>query len=172
MILAILLTIPLIVALFTKKDYLVERQITINRPKQEVFNYIKLLKNQVHYSKWAMMDTNARMQYKGTDGTVGFVSVWESDNKKVGKGEQEITAITEGSRVDISLHFIKPFEGKGNAYLVTEAASPTQTTVKWGMYGRMNYPMNFMLVVMNMDKMLGGELAEGLTNLKSVLEKQ
>jgi hypothetical protein len=39
------------------------------------------------------------------------------------------------------------------------------------MNGRMHYPLNFMLVVINMDKMLGGELAIGLTNLKTVLEK-
>ena len=35
----------------------------------------------------------------------------------------------------------------------------------------MNYPMNFMLVVMNMDNMLGGDLSTGLNNLKNVLEK-
>ena len=48
----ILIAIPLIVALFVKKDYSVEKEIVINKPKTEVFEYIKLLKNQDNYSKW------------------------------------------------------------------------------------------------------------------------
>jgi len=168
-VIAILIAIPLIVALFTTKDYTVEREVTINKPKQDVFNYIKLLRNQPNYSKWAMDDPNAKMTFTGTDGTVGFLSAW--DGTKSGKGEQQITGIADGSRMDVSLHFIKPMEGKANAYFTTDAVSPTQTKVKWGMTGKMGYPMNFMLVVMNMDKMLGGELAIGLGNLKTVLEK-
>jgi len=168
---AIMLTIPLIVALFTKKEYQVEREITINKPKQDVFNYIKMLKNQPNYSKWAMEDPNAKMTYTGTDGTVGFVSAWESGNKKVGKGAQTITAIADGSRMDVNVHFIKPYDGNANAYFATDAISPTQTKVKWGMTGKMNYPMNIMLLLVNMDNMLGSDLSVGLTNLKNVLEK-
>jgi hypothetical protein len=59
----------------------------------------------------------------------------------------------------------------GNGYFTTEAVSPGQTKVKWGMYGKMSYPLNFMLVIMDMNKTLGPELATGLTNLKDVLEK-
>jgi len=168
-IIAVLIAIPLIAALFIKNDYATEREITINRPKQDVFSYIKQLKNQPNYSKWAMADPNAKMTFTGTDGTVGFVSAW--DSKKVGKGEQQITGITEGSRMDLGLHFIKPMDGRANAYFTTDAISPTQTKVKWGLSGKMNYPMNFMLVVMNMDKMMGDDLATGLTNLKGILEK-
>jgi len=43
--------------------------------------------------------------------------------------------------------------------------------VKWGFSGHMKYPFNFMLVVMNMDKMLGDDLTVGLTNLKGIMEK-
>jgi len=89
-----LIAILLITAIFTKKDYAVEREITINKPKQVVFDYIKYLKNQDYFSKWATMDPNIKKDYRGTDGTVGFVSAWESDNDDVGKGEQEIKKIT------------------------------------------------------------------------------
>ena len=167
-IVAIIIAIPLIIALFMKNDYTVEREVTINKPQQVVFNYIKLLKNQVNYSKWAMEDPNTKMTFTGTDGTVGFISAWESN--KTGKGEQQITNITEGSRMDVSLHFIKPMEGRANAYFTTDVVSPTQTKVIWVMNGTMHYPLNFMLL-MNMDKMLGGELQTGLNNLKGVLEK-
>jgi hypothetical protein len=43
--------------------------------------------------------------------------------------------------------------------------------VLWGFKGKMPYPMNLMLLCMNMDKMLGKDLGTGLQNLKSTLEK-
>ena len=119
-ILGILIAIPLIVALFVKKDYAVEKEIVINKPKTEVFDYIKFLKNQDNYSKWNRMDPNIKKTYRGTDGTVGFVSHWESENEEVGWGEQEIKKITEGERIDFELRFIKPFEATEPAFMKTK----------------------------------------------------
>ena len=90
---AILIAIPLVVALFMKKSYTVEREVLIGKPRQEVFNYVKFLKNQDLYSKWAKMDPSMKQQFTGTDGDVGFVSAWDSDKKDVGKGEQTIAGI-------------------------------------------------------------------------------
>ncbi|MBA2761849.1 MAG: polyketide cyclase, partial [Segetibacter sp.] len=52
LVILIIIAIPLIIALFVSKEYNIEREITINKPKQEVFNYVKNLKNQDNYSKW------------------------------------------------------------------------------------------------------------------------
>jgi len=169
-ILAIIIAVPLIVALFVKKEYTIVREITINKPKQAVFDYIKLLKNQDNYSKWMKMDPNAKKTYTGTDGTVGFVSAWESTNKDVGAGSQTIASIKEGDRIDIDLHFLKPFEGKAKAYMSTEDAAG-QTKVKWGFDGAMPYPMNIMLLSDKMCNMIGDDLQTGLNNLKALLEK-
>ena len=54
--LAILIALVLVVALFVGKEYTAESEIIINKPKQEVFEYIKHIKNQNNYSKWNMMD--------------------------------------------------------------------------------------------------------------------
>ena len=166
----ILIAIPLIVSLFVKKDYEVEREITINKPKEEVFDYVKLLKNQNNYSKWATMDPDMKKTYRGTDGSVGFVSAWESDNKDVGKGEQEIKKITEGERIDFELRFFEPFESTEPAYMTTESVSENQTKVRWGFNGHMDYPMNIMMLFMDFEKIIGDDLDTGLKNLKSVLE--
>ena len=109
--------------------------------------------------------------YKGTDGTVGFISTWDSDKKEVGKGEQEIKKIIEGERVELSLHFIKPFDGFADAHMITTPQGDNQTKVKWGFSSKMKYPMNILLLFMNMEKMIGGDLQTGLINLKTVLEK-
>ena len=166
----IIIAIPLVIAIFLKKDYAVERSITIHKPVNEVFAYIKLLKNQNNYSKWATMDTSMAKSYKGIDGTVGFVSAWDSKNEEVGTGEQEILKILEGERIDFQLRFIKPFEATEAAYMSTEAVAPDQTKVKWGFNGHMSYPTNIWLLFLDFEEMIGSDLEVGLKNLKDELE--
>ncbi|MCX2679143.1 DinB family protein [Galbibacter sp. EGI 63066] len=167
--LVVLIAIALIAALFVPKDYTVTREVTINKPKGKVFNYIKYLKNQHNYSKWSQMDPNMETSYTGTDGEVGFVSAWKG-NKDVGSGEQEIIGITEGERIDTELRFFEPMEGISPAYMTTEATSDNETKVTWGFKGHIAYPMNLMCLVM--DKQIGPDLQEGLDSLKVVLEAQ
>ncbi|MCL2413397.1 MAG: SRPBCC family protein [Bacteroidales bacterium] len=168
--LAILIATPFIMAIFLKKDYLVEREIIINRPKQEVFDYIKFLKNQNEWSKWATTDPNMKATYSGTDGTVGFTYTWDSDNKTVGKGMQELTKITDGEYIGY-IEWDFRFAGKPHTicYWTTEAVSENVTRMKWGFTGRVNYPMNFMILFF--EKLIGdGTLAPELTNLKTKME--
>ncbi|MBC7777036.1 MAG: SRPBCC family protein [Phycisphaerae bacterium] len=168
--LGILIAIPFIAALFMSKDYAVEREITINKPKQEVFDYVKYLKNQDNWSTWNQMDPKMKHTYRGTDGTVGFVSAWESD--KMGNGEQEIKKITEGERIDAELRFKGMFASVSPAYMTTEAVNDSTTKVKQAMSGHMAYPMNFMQVFMSMEEMIGTEYEKSLAKLKGILEKQ
>jgi hypothetical protein len=118
------------------------------------------------------MDVHMKKSYRGTDGTVGFVSAWDSDSSNVGKGEQEIKAIKHGEKIDYEIRFIEPFESTSNATMTTDLVNDYQTKVKWSFNGRMPYPMNLMLVLMDMDKEIGGDLQTGLNNLKEILEKQ
>ena len=168
----IIIAIQLVVALFVKKDYHIERQVLINVPVETVFNYVKYLKNQDNYSKWNKLDPEMEKYYTGEDGTVGFVAGWKSNNKDVGSGEQEITKIETNSRMDFELRFFEPMTSTDNAFMSTKAQSPQSTTVTWGIYGTMKYPSNLMKLFMDFDKMLGGDLDEGLNNLKKLLEKK
>lgn len=163
------IAVLLVIAVLVKKDYAVQREITINRSEAEVFNYVKYLKNQDNYSKWAMMDPAMKKTYRGTDGTVGFISRWESNSDSVGVGEQEIKKITEGERLDFELRFEKPFEATEQAYMTVTAVNDTQAKVVWGFNGRMNYLMSFM---MDMEEMIGNDLQSGLESLKNILESQ
>ncbi|MCF8425598.1 MAG: SRPBCC family protein [Bacteroidia bacterium] len=167
-----LVAIALLTALFVKKEYAVEREITINKSKDLVFNYVKLLKNQDNFSVWAMKDPNMEKGFTGTDGMVGATSSWNSKMEDIGKGEQEIIGISEGEKVDYELRFFEPFESKDHAYLATESVNDSTTTVRWGFDGKMPYPMNLLLLTMDMDKMLGEQLESGLKNLKGVMEKE
>lgn len=167
-----LIVIVLIIGLFVSKDYAVERQVTINKSKDVVFNYVKYLKNQGNYSVWAKTDPNMKSTYTGTDATPGFISAWESLDKNVGKGEQEITKIIDGERIDYELRFFEPMKSTDLAYMTTESADDGQTLVRWGFTGHMKYPMNLMLLFINMDKAIGNDFGQGLSNLKTILESQ
>jgi hypothetical protein len=164
-----IIVLALVAALFVSKEYSVKREITINKPSQEVFDYVKFIKNQEHYNKWVMMDPNMKKDYQGTDGTVGFVYAWDSQKDDVGKGEEEIKMLEEGKKINLEVRFIRPFEGLAITEMTTEAISPTQTRVSWGMSGRSAYPMNLTNTIM--DSMLGADLEESLGTLKGILEK-
>ncbi len=170
LVIAIIIAIPLVTALFVGNDFMVERSTEINRPKEEVFNYIKHLKNQDQFSVWAQADPNMKKEFRGEDATVGFVSAWDSQNENVGKGEQEIKTINEGRLLETELRFFKPFESKASANFITEDAGENKTRVRWNFNSKMPYPMNIMLLFGNMDEMLGTDLQKGLDNLKKNLE--
>lgn len=166
---AALVVIVLITALFVKKSYNVEREITINKPVPEVFAYIKQIKNQDHYNKWVMTDPSMKKEFKGTDATVGFIYAWDG-NKDAGKGEQEIKKIDENKRIDMEIRFEKPMEGISQSYMTTEAVAENQTKVKMAFSSKVPYPMNIMCLFI--DNMLGKDMETTLGNLKTILEKK
>jgi hypothetical protein len=166
-----LIALILLVAAFTRKKYSVERSIVINKSATEIFDYIKHIKNQDYYSKWVMTDPNMKKTFTGIDGTVGFIYAWDG-NKQAGAGEQEIKRIDEGKRLDTEVRFIRPFAGVGHIPMILEPQSVNQTKVRWGMSSAMNYPMNIMLLIMNMEKLLGRDIDISLANLKNILEKK
>jgi len=166
-----IIVLLLITGLFVNGKYAVVREVTINKSKVEVFDYVKYLKNQSNYSVWAKIDPAMKTEFRGVDGTIGFVSAWDSKNPDAGKGEQKIIEIDEGNRIDYELHFIEPFESTDFAYMTTTAVNDSVTSVKWGFNGEMKYPMNLMMLTMNMEKMLAPDLENGLNDLKALLEK-
>jgi len=160
----------LLIALLVKKDFALEKEIVINKPKQEVFNYLKLIRNQEHYSVWVMKDPKINIVYTGTDGTVGFTSSWTSDDKNVGVGEQEIIELKEGESMKVEVRFKKPFEGTNYATTTLSTTADGQTKVVIVFSGTSKYPMNLMNLFM--DKLLGKDMQQNLENMKANIEKQ
>lgn len=161
-----LIALLLIVALFVPKTYTISVSETINKPKQEVFDYVKLIKNQENYSVWVLEDPKIKVQYSGTDGTVGAMSSWTSD--VMGVGEQKITKISP-NRIDVDLHFKEPMEGNHKAATILEAISPTQTKVTSEFYGNEPYPLNALSFIGK--HMINDAEIKNLKNLKTILEK-
>ncbi len=160
----------IILALIAPKSYNVSRSIEINKPKSEVFENLRFLKNQDSWSPWNKKDPNMEKKFTGTDGQVGATSYWNG-NKEVGEGEQEITKIVDGERIESELRFLKPWKSTSDAYLITEEVDGDTTKVTWGFSGNNKFPTSIFMLFMNMDKAVGGDFEEGLASLKSSLEK-
>ena len=170
-IILVILAVPFIAASFLSKAYAIEREVIIDKPRQDVFDYIRIIKNQQFYNKWVMADPGAKMEYRGTDGTIGFVSAWDSENKSVGKGEQEIIKINEGQNIILEIRFVKPFEGVSHTHLNLIPISANQTLVKWSFTGARNYTMKLFYLLFNLERKLGRDIDTSLNNLKAVLER-
>lgn len=158
-----LIALILLVAAILPKTFTSEREITINKPVSEVYSYLKFIKNQDNYGVWQLSDPNMEKSYEGTDGTVGFKYSWNSE--EMGKGSQTITKIEENSRFETKLDF--GFGEPATAYFITEASSPSQTKVLWGIIGKSPWPWNIVSYFYDM----GNDFDTGLQNLKKELEK-
>ncbi|MEI6488000.1 MAG: SRPBCC family protein [Bacteroidota bacterium] len=168
LLLAGIIALLLIVAIYTRKDYIINREIVIDAPLHNVFDYLKHLKNQDEFNKWVMVDPEMKREFKGTDGTVGFIYGWNG-NKKVGEGEQEIKSIVEGKKIETEIRFVRPMSSIAYSDLLTEPLSDNKTKVKWRNSGKMIFPMN--LMVRMIERMLSKDMDISLINLKNILEK-
>jgi hypothetical protein len=158
----------LIAALFMKKKHYVNREIIINAPKQEVFDFLRILKNQEKFNKWAKTDENRKEQFTGTDGTVGYIYSW-SGNKSAGCGEKEIKNIIEGKRIETQIRFTKPMKISADVIMETESLSENETKVNLINGGILPYPLNIMIPVA--ERNFAKDLDSSLATLKTILEE-
>jgi uncharacterized membrane protein len=166
---AILFTIGLIITVglvMPKKIMVISSEVVIDKPKDAVWNYVRLLRNQEKYNTWLMQDPNIKMQYKGTDGMQGFIAAWES-RTRMGNGEQEIIKVSEGESYEAELRFCN-HENTTHIRTNIESVEGNKTKVSTIMSATPSFPMN--LIVPMMKKMLKKNMDQNNANLKKILE--
>ena len=168
LVLAAIVVIILLAALIMSKQYRIQRSVHINAPAPKVFDYVRQLKNQDYYNKWVMTDPNMKKDFRGTDGTVGFIYGWNG-NKKAGEGEQEIISISEGKEVVSDVRFVRPFPGLSRLQMIATPQGDGQTNVDFITSSRMPSPMNVMIPMVS--KMLAKDMDVTLQNLKGIMER-
>jgi hypothetical protein len=167
-VLAGIIALLLIMALFMKMEHYVKREILINAPLQKVFDFLKMLKNQDKFNKWAAADPDRNWEYKGTDGAVGFIISWKG-NKKAGEGEKEIMNIIEGKRIETQIRFVRPMSTVADVIMETETVSDNQTKVSLINSGELKYPMNIFIPIA--ENKFPKDMDVSLSTLKNILEK-
>ncbi len=169
LLLAGFIALLLLAALFMKKEHYVKREIVINAPVQKVYDFLKMLKNQDKFNKWAKADEDRNWEYKGTDGTVGFTISWNG-NKQVGEGAKEITNLIEGKRIETQIRFIRPMNTVADVIMETESISGNQTKVSMSNAGTLKFPMNIFIPIA--EKKFPKDMDESLATLKNMLETE
>ena len=165
-----LIALVLVAAIFTKKDYIIVRDIKINKSDTVIYDYLRFLDNHKSFNSWFLKDPNLVETSENTDGKVGYILKYEG-NKDLGAGEQELIALKPNLLIDIELRFIKPFKSVSRTPFELQKVGTSETIVTWTMHGKMNYPLNFGLLFIDMDKFLGKDVQKSLENLKSQIEK-
>ncbi|HEV8285193.1 MAG TPA: SRPBCC family protein [Chitinophagaceae bacterium] len=168
LVVAAIIALLLFIALFMKREHYVKRDIIINAPRQKVFDFVKLIENQEKFNKHAMVAPDRKKEFKGKDGTVGYIYSW-SGNKNAGVGEKEIMNIIEGKKVEMEIRFTKPMVASATVIMDTESLSDDQTKVYWSNAGTLKYPVNIFIPMM--EKNVAKGMDESLNTLKNILEK-
>jgi carbon monoxide dehydrogenase subunit G len=171
---AILLVIAAVIVLLVAvvatrpSDFRVTRSTAISAPPAVVFAQVNDFHNWDGWSPWARMDPEMKATYAGPAAGTGAVYSWVGNNK-VGEGRMTIMESHPSDLVRIKLEFRKPFAAT-NAAEFTFQPQGNRTTVTWNMTGKKNFMTKAMGLVMNMDKMIGGQFDQGLAQMKSVAE--
>ena len=170
-IILILLVLIIVLGYYLKNEYVVSREIIVDKPKQEVFDYIKYLKNQNEYSYYNRKDPETIKLYSGTDGEVGFTYNWSSKINTIGTGTQTISKIEEGKSIKCDIQFTKPAPLNSKAEINLLEISEHQTKVTWVFSSYYKFPLNIIIYFLNLEKLIGTDIASSLVTLKERLEK-
>ena len=162
-----IIVIFLIVAALQPADFRITRSTVIAAPPAAVFEQINDFQKWSVWSPWAKLDPNAKNTFEGPGAGVGAKFAW-SGNNEVGEGSMTITDAKPAERVLMDLVFTKPFAAK-NVAEFTLKPEGAGTAVTWSMSGKNNFIGKAAGLLMNCDKMVGGQFEKGFENLKAVV---
>lgn len=156
----------MLLGLFAKKEYHIERTAEINAPREIVFEQVHLFKNFKNWSPWHVYDPNMKTEITGTDGEPGARYSWVG-NDKVGTGHQVMKSVTPG-RVDIDVDW---GWGPSPAFFGLTETADKKTNVIWAMDMRVAFPWNAFAMLTDVNAFVGKDFENGLANLKKVCEQ-
>jgi hypothetical protein len=149
-------------------EFKVSRSAKIFAPPEKVFPHVNDLHKWEAWSPWAKLDPNAKNTFEGPATGVGSSMAWEGNNK-VGTGKMTIMESQPGESVRFRLDFEKPMKATNTAEF-TFKPDGGQTVVIWSMAGQTSFMGKIFGLLMNCEKMCGGQFEKGLATLKTVAE--
>lgn len=158
----------LILGLIAPKETASERSMLVNAPQNIVADYMFHYKNFNDWSPWAKLDTAMTTEIIGEDNAVGTKYQWKG-NDKVGVGELT-TKDLKDNEMYYTMVFKEPWESTAEGYWKLQDAGNGQTKVLWGFSSPASFPMNGIMMLMGMKKMLEDDFDKGLATLKEKTE--
>ncbi|MBM3218606.1 MAG: SRPBCC family protein [Candidatus Rokubacteria bacterium] len=163
---AVIVVVLAAVVALQPSEFRVERSTTIPAPPAAVFAQINDLQKWEAWSPWEKLDPAAKKTFSGPPAGAGASFAW-AGNHDVGEGRVTITESRPNELVRIRLDMMKPMAASNLVEFTLEPVGD-QTTVTWSMTGHNGFVSKAVGLVMDMDKMVGGQFEKGLASLKSV----
>jgi len=150
-------------------DFRVARSATMPAPPAVIFDNVNNFHNWEAWSPWAKLDPAAKSVFDGPTSGEGAYFSWDG-NSEVGAGSMKIVESRPHELIRIQLDFVRPFAGT-NKVAFTFEPKGDGTVVTWNMAGKKNFMAKAIGFVMDCEEMVGGQLDQGLANMKSIVEK-
>lgn len=169
-ILIIAVVIILAAASTRPNTFRVQRSALIQATPERLYPLLADFRQWTGWSPWEKMDPAMKRDYGGPAAGRGATYAWQGSGK-VGAGRMEIVEVDPPRTLRVKLDFIRPFEAH-NMVTFTLEPRDAATLVTWTMEGPVPLVAKVMHMFMDMDKMVGGDFARGLANLKALAEGQ
>jgi uncharacterized protein YndB with AHSA1/START domain len=165
----VLIVVGLVIVIASRpSEFRVERTTVVAAPPAAVFAQVNDFHKWDAWNPWAKMDPALKQTYEGAPAGAGAVYTW-AGNRQVGEGRMTIVESRPNDLIRVRLEFLKPFANTSLAEF-TFKPQGTQTAVTWSMTGTNNFMAKAFHLVMNMDRMIGGQFDKGLADMKSTVE--
>jgi Polyketide cyclase / dehydrase and lipid transport len=150
-------------------EFHIERSIAVAAPPASVFVQVNDLHAWAAWSPWEKLDPKMERTHAGPPAGPGATYAWKSESGKVGQGRMTIERSAAPAQIVVKLEFIKPFSATNRVtFSIDDTADGAKVT--WAMDGRNGFMGKAFALLMNMDKIVGGDFERGLVGLKDVAE--
>ncbi len=159
----------LVFCIMGPKDLNLSKSVTIGASPSAVFEEIRDFARWKSWSPWALRDSAMSNEYEGEPGTVGHLQRWESRTE--GSGTQTILEVRVNEFIRTELQFKDWSESSFSNWLIEPAGDSTRVT--WTMEGgELPFMIRGLAAIMGMRSGIEKDYADGLNNLKSVVESR
>ena len=149
-------------------EFRIARSITVAAPPAVLFAEVNDLHAFQVWNPYAKKDPAMKQSYEGPPAGVGASYAW-AGNQEVGTGRMTIVESRPNDLVRMKLEFLAPFRATNVAEFTFEPAG-NDTVVTWSMSGTNDLMGKAIGLVMDMDKMVGGDFEKGLADLEALAE--
>lgn len=145
--------------------FIVDREITVEKPLSEVFNFVADFKNWPKWSPWLCQEPDCPIDIEATPATIGHKQTW--NGKNIGSGHMTISEIQPSQSIKYDLYFLKPW--KSHSKVAFEFSEDQEgCRVRWTMNG--SVPVFLFFMKKMMQSFVGMDYERGLSMLKEFLE--
>jgi hypothetical protein len=145
----------------------VQRSIPIDASPSAIYASVATLKTWPDWTYWNReRDPAAEWSFEGPDTGAGAVMNWDGEVHKKGSLTIDTADPATGIEYTLSMEDMAPLKGS-----IVFAAEGSGTKVTWHKHGETNgMPWTNWMMLVRIDPIMGGQLEEGLENLKPLAE--